>query len=81
MPSVTYDSGPYQITAPTTWADVARANAVCELEQGHPLTEPLAMLAMLEVLGVNRRTPEDVARERAGEMLRDGWCPGDERGA
>lgn len=66
MQTVTYSEGDLEITAPASWSGLKRANAVCELQHGHPVTEWLAVLALLHFGTALIAAPALIA----------GWSPG-----
>lgn len=75
---VTYEVAGLEITAPLDWTALQRANAECELRHGHELTEPLGILALLEITAaVAPYMTTGMIAGAAADLLLDGWSPGD----
>lgn len=74
---VSYDVGPFSVSAPKEWSALTVANAECELRCGHKVTEPLALLAMLHFASMDSKLSRNDARQLAAFALELGWRPGD----
>ena len=65
-------------SAAASFSALARANAVCELQHGHGITEPLAVMALLECdHATGGLATAESLRPAAAGMLLAGWSMGE----